>query len=338
MPIKPYGRPSGWYHLRGAHFGIRVDRSAGTRSFEQARLLAAKLEAEIFERHVKGDKAVATFAEAAAGYLRGGGDGTHMSALIHAFGARRLRDISQADLDRFAHTRLPQAQDATRLRKIYTPFIATWNWAVRDNLAEPRRWQKPQPGQKRVDWRTPEEIETLLGAIPNAAARGLIAFYVGAGARATEALDLEWRDVSPAAERVTLWETKGGYARHVDLPARVRAALPARRADGAVFLNSRGQPWHAYDAVNLVLKRACRKAGLPRLSCHVLRHTWASWAYATTRDLDFVMKQGGWRSPELAMRYVHAGTDDLAEAVRVHNWEIGGSACGARRVFLKEAK
>jgi hypothetical protein len=42
------------------------------------------------------------------------------------------------------------------------------------------------------------------------------------------------------------------------------------------------------------------------------------------RDLTFLQAQGGWKSVELVMRYVHAGTDDLAESVLAHGWTIRG--------------
>jgi len=114
--------------------------------------------------------------------------------------------------------------------------------------------------------------------------------------------------------------------------------MPQRRgADEPVFLNTRGQPWHAYDAINLALKRGCKKAEIRLISCHVLRHTWATWAYALHRDLQLLMNQGGWASPELAMRYMHAGTDDLADEVRAHDWELLGKSNPETPKILKEA-
>lgn len=322
MPLTVHRRPSGIFHIRGTHFGRRVDRSAGTRVEREARALAAKWEAEIFERELRGDKAVCTFAEAAAGYMRGGGERDHLTPLLAAFGLQRLADIRQADLDALAVSLYPAGKSSTRNRRVYTPFIAIWNWAVDAGLAEPRRWRRPKQPTGRVDWRTPEDIERLINAC-SPALRALVIFYVGTGARASEAICLDWRDVTPAAQRAVLWETKGGYSRHVDLCDRVRMALPAR-ASGAVFLSSSGEPWHAYDAVNLALKRACVRAGIAHLSCHTLRHTWATWAYAARRDLAWLMAQGGWRSADMAMRYIHLGTDDLAEAVLAHGWEISG--------------
>lgn len=61
---------------------------------------------------------------------------------------------------------------------------------------------------------------------------------------------------------------------------------------------------------------------IPTIHCHIFRHTWATWAYAVTRDMPWVMARGGWSSPALAMRYIHVGSADLAEDVLAHGWEI----------------
>jgi integrase len=123
---------------------------------------------------------------------------------------------------------------------------------------------------------------------------------------------------------VVFWRTKGDYPRGVDLPRRVRDAL-AERGEGAVFRNSRGEAWHGYDAINLMLRR--HREARPDLSpahCHLFRHTWATWAYACTRDLTFVAQSGGWRSLGLLGRYTHAASPDLARAVLSKGWEYSG--------------
>ena len=317
-------KPSGIFYIRGTYLGQTIYESTRTRDPEQARLLAAKLEKEIFERHLYGRKSVATFDDAAAGYLGGGKDGTYLIAVIEKLGDKKLREITQAELDAAARAAYPDASDATRLRQFYTPFIAVWNYAVSDELCEPRKWRKPPAGPKRIEWRRPEEMEALLKAL-NGEPRDIVTFYLGTGARASEAIGLEWRDVSLDGARATLWEenTKAKRIRHVDMADRATAALPPRREEGRVFRNHRtGEPWHAYDAINIALRRACERAGIRHTSCHMLRHTWATWAYAVTRDLDYLMKQGGWQTAQLAMRYIHAGNDDLARAVLKHGWDF----------------
>lgn len=328
MPLYVEPRASGIYRIRGSHHGVTIDRSARTRKPGEADKVREKIEREIFEQVVLGKAPPYSFAEAARDYMRGGGDGEFLKVIIEEFGLRDVRSLKQADIDRIAMRLYPEAKNSTRNRKVYTPFIAVMKYAANDGRREDRRWRRPEQPQGRTDWRTPDEMERILAKLaPNA--RALATFYLGTFCRATEAIELKWRDVSPAAQRVTFWETKGGYARHVDLVPRVREMLPQRAQDdeAAVFMSDRdGTPWHGYDAMNLALKRACKAAGARHLSCHTLRHTGATWRYALTRDVTELMKVGGWKTPEMVFRYVHAGTDDLAVMLHAHNWAVGGQA------------
>ena len=328
MPLYVEPRASGIFRIRGSHHGVTIDRSARTRKPGEADKVREKIEREIFEQVVLGKAPPYSFAEAARDYMRGGGDGEFLTVIIEEFGLRDVRSLKQADIDRIAMRLYPDAKNSTRNRKVYTPFIAVMKYAANDGRREDRRWRRPEQPQGRTDWRTPDEMERILEKLaPNA--RALAAFYLGTFCRATEAIELKWRDVSPAAQRVTFWETKGGYARHVDLVPRVREMLPQRAQDdeAAVFMSDRdGTPWHGYDAMNLALRRACKAAGARHLSCHTLRHTGATWRYALTRDVTELMKVGGWKTPEMVFRYVHAGTDDLAVMLHAHNWAVAGQA------------
>lgn len=326
MPLYVEKRASGIYRIRGSHHGVTVDRSSRTRKPGEADKVREKIEREIFEQVVLGKAPPYSFAEAARDYMRGGGDGEFLTPIIEAFGLRDVRDLKQSDIDRIAVELYPEAKNSTRNRKVYTPFIAVMKYAANDGRREDRRWRRPEQPAGRTDWRTPDEMERILGHL-GPRTRQLVTFYLGTFCRASEAVSLTWKDISPAAHRVTFWETKGGYARHVDLIPRIRENLPQRAQDddAAVFLSDRdGTPWHAYDAVNLALKRACKAASARPLSCHTLRHTGATWRYALTRDVTELMKVGGWKTPEMVFRYVHAGTDDLADMLHKHNWAVLG--------------
>ncbi|MGA0604932.1 tyrosine-type recombinase/integrase [Phenylobacterium sp. VNQ135] len=338
MPVKLYQRPSGIYHLRGTVQGVRVDQSARTSDRREAEALRAKVEADLFKRAVYGDKAVATFDEAVEVYLNAGGSPDHLEPIMDRIGHRRLSEIKQPVIDSLAKELKPKASAATRVRQIYTPILAVMNAAAGAGLCDQIRVKKPKVVGGRTAYLTPQEAEDWLDALP-AHLRRVVTFYLGTGCRATEGLSLIWRDVTLGERRAVFWDdqTKGGYARGVDLGRRVRAELPQRpkKADAFVFANSRGEPWHAYDAVNLMLKRIRERrerqiaegANLPHLApahCHLFRHTWATWAYACTRDLTYLMSHGGWKSASMVMRYTHVATDDLAEAVLAAGWEFGG--------------
>ena len=334
MPLNLYLRKeTGLWHIRGSVQGIVYDRSARTRDRGEAEAIKAKVEADLFKRAVYGDRAVATFSEAVVLYINAGGSPDHLTPLLHRMGALRLADIDQGLVDKVAKELKPQAAPATVIRQIYTPVSAVLNHAAENKLCDPVKFRKPKVRNARTAYLTPQQAEDWLAALPDHLKR-LVTFYLATGCRATEALALDWSDVTPEGKRVVFWETKGGYARGADLQRRARALLP-ERGKGEVFRNSRGEPWHCYDAINLMLKRVRAKrekeiasgSDLPHLveaHCHLFRHTWATWAYACTRDLTFLMQQGGWKSVSMVMRYTHVGSDDLARAVLAAGWEFSG--------------
>lgn len=338
MPLKLYKRPgSEIYYIRGKVQHLSWDRSAKTTSRGEAEALRAKIEAELFKRAVYGDKAVATFDEAVTLYLDADGSPDHLEPIMDRIGHRLLSDVNQALVDNLARELKPKASASTRVRQIYTPILAVMNQAAVAGICDPIKLRKPKVAGGRTAYLTPQEVEDWLDALPDHLKR-IVTFYVGTGCRATEGLSLVWRDVTLGERRAVFWEdqTKGGYSRGADLQPRVRKLLPERRkADAAVFVNSRDQPWHGYDAINLMLKRIKARrdkliaegSNLPALTpahCHLFRHTWATWAYACTRDLTLLMSQGGWRSVSMVMRYTHVATDDLADAVLAAGWEFDG--------------
>ncbi len=313
---------SGIWKIRGSVQGVAYSKSARTRVRKEAEAIKAQLESDAFKRAVFGVKAVATFAEAAADYMTAGGPNDHMEPLIERLGMRLLSDIRQAVIDEAATEMKPDAAPATRIRQVYTPISAVMNFAAEQGMCELIKIRKPKVEAGRVDYLTPATAEDFLAALASHTAN-LIIFLLSTGCRITEALDLEWDDVSPEGERVVFWRTKGGYARGVNLGPRARAALPPR-GTGAVWRNDEGEPWHAYDAVNLALNRASEKAELRHAHNHLMRHTWATWAYACTRDMTYLMKQGGWKSAGMVMKYAHAASDDLARAVLAKGWSFDG--------------
>lgn len=343
MPLNIYKRPSGVYYIRGKVQGIAYDRSAQTTSRGEAEALKAKIEADLFKRAVYGDKAVATFDEAVALYLEADGSPDHLDPLLDRIGARKLADIDQNLVDRLAKEMKPTAANATLVRQIYTPILAVMNHAATVKLCDPIRLKKPKIRNARTEYLTPQQADDWLDALPDHLRR-IVTFYLGTGSRATEGLSLIWKDITLGERRAVFWDTKAEYPRGVDLQRRVREQLPDRADEPTdyVFLNSRGEPWHGYDAINLMLKRIQARrakaikegAKLPPLvpaHCHLFRHTWATWAYAVTRDMTYLMQQAGWRSATMVMRYTHVATDDLATAVLEAGWEFQGKSLPPRR-------
>ena len=157
---------------------------------------------------------------------------------------------------------------------------------------------------------TPDEAERLIAAA-SPHLQPLLVFLLGTGARLSEAIYLDWRDVDLVGARAIFWMTKNGKRRVAALPARVVMSLAnLHRREGAVLRRPDGKPYVAKDGEGGQVKRAwagaIRRAGLnSNFTPHTCRHTWASWHYVLHRDLLRLKVEGGWSSTLLVERYAH---------------------------------
>ena len=236
MPLKlsSYKDSPNW-RCRGTVRGITFDRSTKTADREAAEALRIQWESELLERSIHGQRATACFPEALVSYLKAGGEKRYCTPLLDHFGETPLVRIDQAALDAAATALKPEAGPATRNRQIYTPMAAILHHAAKRGWTDFRRIERPKEPRGRVRWLKPAEAERLIKACaPHL--RPLVIFLLGTGARLSEGLYLDWKNVDLAARRVRFMETKNGEPRGVPLHDRVLielANLPHR--EGAVF-------------------------------------------------------------------------------------------------------
>lgn len=336
MPIQlkqRHGSPF-WY-IRGSIRGCRVDESTGIvlANREAAEEALIRRSNELLNRSIHGSSHARTFAEAALSYIEAGGERTHLEPLIRHFAKSPLAGIGQHEIEAAAK-KLCKGSPATVNRKIYTPISSVLHHAARKGWCPKPVIARPKQPTGRIRWITHEEAERLI----NAAAphlRPLVIFLLSTGARLSEALYLDWRQVNLSACHVEFLDTKNGEARGVPLHAHAVAALanlPHR--DGMVFrrpLTGRsrkpedhlpkkpGPPYEARKGGGGQVKTAwagmCRRAGIKDFTPHDCRHTWATWHYRANRDIGELMALGGWKSVEMVMRYAHVNTSHLAPGI-----------------------
>ena len=145
------------------------------------------------------------------------------------------------------------------------------------------------------------------------------------GARAGEALWLDWKDVDLQRAHVQFIDTKNGEARGVPLHPRLVAALTAlngrtgevfRKRDGTPYERPKGGDDHSSGArIKSGFAGACKRAGITDFTPHDCRHTWATWHYRANRDLGALQKLGGWKSVAMVLRYAHTNVDELSHTI-----------------------
>ncbi len=309
---KRHGSPN--WTARGTYLGVTVERSLGTGDKRQAAALLAKLQIEIFEAHVRGPAVqVPTFAEAALMHMKKTGARRFMAPLLRYFGDTPIDRIDQRAIDAAAEALYPNGAPATRNRAVYSQVSVILNGAGRKISV---KGLKPPPGI--VRWISPEEASRLVAAC-SPHLKPLVLFLLYTGARAGEALWLDWRCVDLGRAHVSFPKTKNGDPRGVALhPVLLAALANLPHRTGCVFRRPDGKPYErsgdpdesAGDRIATAFKGACRRAGLTNFRVHDCRHTWATWHFAAHHDLLRLKKLGGWRTLSMVARYAHANSED----------------------------
>lgn len=329
MPLRLTRRPStGSLTIVGTVAGQRIRRRAQSDDHRLAREEAIALEAEILRAAWHGERrGTRSFAEAVVSYLEATPRSANHKARIHRL-LRAMGDVPLADVDQQKAIELKQhmlrsdAAPGTYTRAIVMPMRAIMRYAHELGWCNLPHIIAPRENQGRTRFFLPEQVENLIAAAA-LHLRPLLTFLAGTGARMSEAIELEWRDVDLSGGLAIFWLTKGRKRRNAYLPPRVIADLAnlSHRA-GPVFLGPRGQPYvdrqRRYGGqVKTAWAGALQRANLdPEFNPHDLRHTWASWHYALHRDLLRLQQDGGWSSVTLVARYAHLMPAGQEEPIR----------------------
>ena len=135
------GSPNLW--LRGTVRGIPVYESCKTDDAEAAEEIRIRRETQLLQHSIHGAGATATWLEAVALYLEGGGERRYLQPLIDRFGTMPLSRIDQGAIDRAARELKPDASAATRSRQVYMPIGAVLHYAAKRGLCEYRKIERP---------------------------------------------------------------------------------------------------------------------------------------------------------------------------------------------------
>jgi integrase len=211
----------------------------------------------------------------------------------------------------------------------------------------------PRLSHKDVRVLSPEETKKLLAAARGEAIEGLVTLAVSTGVRLGEALGLQWHDVdldrrqlriNKSLQRVSgqgqvLMETKTRRSRRsLVLPVKTAEALRALRLQQDQLRRSAGSAWHKGDFVftsstgkpldqrNVLrmFRRVLRKAKLPRMRFHDLRHSCASLLLAQHVSPRVVMETLGHSRISVTMdTYTHVMPALMRDAADAMDRSLG---------------
>lgn len=319
-------------YIRGTVRGRRVNETAGTADRQKAEALRAKRETELYEESVFGARATVSFQRAVLDFIeydeRSDATVFYAERLAAHFGVKLLSEIDQAAADDAVKAIVGVgAAPATKIRGVYTPLCAILNFAAARKWCDAPRFEKPTPPKGKTRWLTPAEARALIdGASPHL--KPLLLFILCTGARLSEALDLQWSDVDLPAARAIFRDTKNGTDRIAALTPAALVALANIETDedgkraGHVFRRDDGEPYVSRERlsggqIKTAFRTAVRRAGIARCTPHDLRHSFATWFYALTKDLLLLKSEGGWATLRMVERYAHNAPSHIAAEVHL---------------------
>ena len=170
---------------------------------------------------------------------------------------------------------------------------------------------------------SPVEVNRLLGALRTDRDRAIVLGMLLGGLRRCEVLGLRLGDVNPGEQRLFVASGKGGRERVVSVSGRFFEALgayleserPLDVVTDACFVvlkgPRRGLPLSAA-GLDEVIDGARGRAGLSRMTCHMLRHTCLTRLREKGMSLEALQAQAGHASIDSTRIYLHLANDWLA--------------------------
>lgn len=164
---------------------------------------------------------------------------------------------------------------------------------------------------------TAEDVARMIDEEPEPRKRALLRVLYVLGLRISEACSLTWRDMTRGRQGGTANVFgKGGKSRVIEVPSKLWKEIVALRVssrpDAPVLPGHDGGPL-LVDAAHRAVKRAARRAGLPRnVSAHWLRHACASHSQDRGAPPHVVQKQLGHASLATTTKYTHVRKGDGA--------------------------
>lgn len=242
--------------------------------------------------------------------------------IIPSLGKIELRKLTPQEIQRFYNKTASERKDGqlkpvsmSTINGTHRVLHAALERAVKLDLITSNpadRVEAPQPARFQPRVLTPEEAIVFLEAAKHSRHHILVTLALFTGLRLGEMLALKWKDVnlSEGIIKIIKSKTKAGE-RLVPLPPVAVALLQDQRTKvkgDLVFPGKwKGEEIELSYLTYRVIERICKRAGLPRIRFHDLRHTHATWLSASDVSARTVADRLGHSDAAFTMRtYAHA--------------------------------
>ena len=235
------------------------------------------------------------------------------------FGPVKLREITAARVVDYQKERVKAVSPATSNREMALlkhMFNMAERWGQHQG-ANPVRFVKflPEDNQRFETLTEAQEAELLLASPPYL--RELIVFAINTGLRTGDIFNLQWVEVDIENQRLKKIVKTSDKPLSLPLNDTAFRIIEARRAvqNGPhVFYSP--MTGENYISVRGALEAAVKRAGLPKITWHMFRHTFASRLTRDGEDIVTVKELLGHANIKTTMRYAHSNDEAKRRAVK----------------------
>lgn len=257
-----------------------------------------------------------------------------------AFGRKHMDQITKHEIITFCakHRKTHAPGSVNRLLIILRyMFNLALKWEVTGIIKNPTAGIPMfEENNKLERFLTKEEVFRLYEIVrqsDNTMLKFIIPMLILTGARKREVLDAKWEDFDVEKRSWRIPITKAGKPRHVPLSDGALQILAAVHNDRKQWPpNRKTTPWvfanpktaKPYVSIFYAWNTARKKAGLPDVRIHDLRHSFASFLINNGRSLYEVQKILGHTQIITTQRYAHLTQDTLLEAANTATQALNG--------------
>jgi integrase len=241
------------------------------------------------------------------------------------FGHLPLTGIKRLAVEEFQNSLLVEEklarstvnQHAVLLRRMLN-LAVQWEKLDRNVLTRFQLFDPENQVDRYLDDAQVDKLVHVLKTDENVLVCMILLFLLSTGARRSEGLKAEWRQIDMEKKTWRIPSTNSKSKKPKTLPLNASAVwvleqLDSKESSPYVFPSpATGKP---FLEITRVWKRLLKKAGLPlETRIHDLRHTFASRLVSSGRSLFDVQKLLGHADPRMSMRYAHLSMEAMQEA------------------------
>jgi len=175
--------------------------------------------------------------------------------------------------------------------------------------------KRPKKEQKIPDILTKDEVSSLLNAIANPKHRLLAEFIYGTGVRVSEAVKIKISDLLVNENIVMVKQGKGNKDRKTILPNVLKLKIAqyiSQIGGNYLFPSQAGNEYLSIKTAQMIVKNAAKRAEInKKVSCHTLRHSFATHLLESGVDIRYIQQLLGHSKLQTTQIYTRVSTQSL---------------------------